>query len=254
MGGAGGGNDDIRIYRVINKFIEPYGGTVEFCRQFLRMVETAVGYKNGRGALVQQMPGRKLAHLAGPDDQDIRFGQIADDFHGEIHSRGRHADTAIGNLGAGADLFAGRDGLVENSVEQGRGGAGHSGQMIGVLHLAQDLPFPYDKRVQAAGYQQQVPHAVCPCQQIKIILFKGFARNAFNCFVEGSHAVFRFLGYQVQLGTVTGGYQHGLRKIVGFPEKPQNMFDAAAGKIEFLPYFYRGCLMVQSQYDQLHVL
>ena len=90
------------------------------------------------------MPGGKLAHLAGPDDQDIRLGQIADDFHGKIYGRGRHADTAIGNLGAGADLFAGRDGLVENSVEQGRCGAGHTGQMIGVLYLAKDLSFSYD--------------------------------------------------------------------------------------------------------------
>ena len=144
MGGAGGGNDDIRIYRVINKFIESYGRAVEFFRQFLRMVETAVGYKNGRGSLVQQMPGGKLAHLAGPDDQDIRLGQIADDFHGKIYGRGRHADTAIGNLGAGADLFAGRDGLIENGVEQGRSGAGHTGQMIGVLYLAKDLSFSYD--------------------------------------------------------------------------------------------------------------
>lgn len=65
------------------------------------------------GALVHQVAGRQFAHLAGADDEDIRRAQIIDDLHGQVDGRGRHGNTAVGDMGLGADLFARRDGWLK---------------------------------------------------------------------------------------------------------------------------------------------
>ena len=121
--------------------------------------------------------------------------------------------------------------------------------MIGVLYLAQDLSFAYDEGVQTAGYQKQVTDAVDAGESVKVLFVKGFAGNAFHRIVQRFHAIFRFLGNQIQLRAVAGRKQDCFRKVVGLFQQPQHVFDPAAGKVEFFPDFHRGGLMVQPQYD-----
>ena len=81
---------------------------------------------------------------------------------------------------------------------------------------------------------------------IKIFFVKSAAGDAFYGVMQRRHAVFRLLGHQVKLGTVAGGNQYRLGKIVGFLKQAQNVPDPAAGKIEFFPYFHGGGLMIQT--------
>ena len=121
--------------------------------------------------------------------------------------------------------------------------------MIGVFHLAQDLSFTDDKRVQAAGHQEKMADAVYAGEGIKIFVFKSAAGNAFDCIVQGGHTVFRFLGHQVKLCTVAGRKQDRFGKIIRAFQKAQDVFDPTAGKVKSFSDFYRGGLMVKPQYD-----
>ena len=100
----------------------------------------------------------QFGHLAGPHQQHVFAGQVAEDLLGQADRGVADADGVVADAGFGAHPFGHGEGLVEQPVEDGAGGLMLRGLPVGLLHLAQDLGFAHHHGVQAGGHPEDVAH------------------------------------------------------------------------------------------------
>ena len=63
----GRGDNDVRGYGLVHKFVIRDRRTVEFFCQLLGVAQITVADKNSFGAFIDQMPGGQFAHSAGAE-------------------------------------------------------------------------------------------------------------------------------------------------------------------------------------------
>ena len=113
------------------------------------------------GAFVLQVAQRLLAHLAGADDEHLLVVEALEDLAGEIADR--HAGDAHAPLverGFAGHALGHADGRLKNAVGQGAGALAVLGQLVGLLHLGEDLRLADHHAVEAGRHGEQVPHGV----------------------------------------------------------------------------------------------
>ena len=102
---------------------------------------------------------RLAADLKIPEQQ-ILLSEGSEDMLGEVHRHGTDRDVTALDAGVSANVFGNVEGALEGLVQRATGVARLQRDVIGFLHLAENLGFTQHHRVQAAGHAEEVFEAL----------------------------------------------------------------------------------------------
>ncbi len=153
--GAGGGDDDVGAVGLLVELVEgdDAGGDGGRARKsaaiFSARASVRLETRMRGGAVLDEVAGGELGHLACADEQDGLALQAAEDLAGEVDGDGGDGDGAGADLGFGADFLGDGEGALEEGFERGAGdGADLAGDGVGLFDLAEDLGLAYDHGVE----------------------------------------------------------------------------------------------------------
>ena len=98
-----------------------------------------------------EMPGGQFYGLAGTDQQGRVSAEIGEHLSRHAHGSEGDGDSAGADIGVRAYLLGNRESLLEEAVQHRTRGPCLLCRPIGILHLAENLRFPEDGRIQSAG-------------------------------------------------------------------------------------------------------
>ena len=122
------------------------------------------------GALLDEMAGGELGHLAGADEEDGLAFERVEDLAGEIDGDRGDGDGAGADLGFGADLFGDGEGALEEAFEGGGDGADLAGDGVGLFDLAEDLRLADDHAVERAGDAEEMADGFALAELVEVRL------------------------------------------------------------------------------------
>src|SRR5260221_5575566 len=107
-------------------------------------------------AAVAERGNYLLADSAGAEDEGAALGEFAEDALGELNAGGGDGHGARAQLGFGPYALAGFEGALEETIENGAGGAIFVGEAIGFADLAEDFGFAEEERVESGGDAEEM--------------------------------------------------------------------------------------------------
>ena len=154
------GDDDVGAVAGVVEIVELDGLAVELLRQTDGPFVSAVGDEDRRATMRHQVAGGEFAHLAGAHDEYRlpfqRPENLLSQFHRDRrdrHRRRSHCRLAAHALGYG-------EGAAEKLVKLAADGSHGPGRRVSFLHLAQNLRFAHDHRIQTRSHAEHMPHRV----------------------------------------------------------------------------------------------
>ena len=130
----------------------------------------AVGDEDGGGALLDEVAGGELGHLAGADEQDGLALQRAEDLAREIHRDRGDGDGGAADLRLGADALGYGEGALEQRIERGGDGADFARDGVGLLYLAEDLRLADDHGVERRRDAEEVADGFAVAELVQVRL------------------------------------------------------------------------------------
>ena len=122
--------------------------------------QRAVGHVDRERALLDQVLGGQLAHLAGADQQHRAAVEAVEDLLGQLHRGEGDRDRVPRDLRLRAHALGHAEGLAEQRVQLRPDRLARLRQREGVLHLAEDLRLADHHRVEAGGHAEGVADGV----------------------------------------------------------------------------------------------
>ena len=171
--GAGGADDDVGAVGLGVELLEGQdlggaGGAAELGGEALGAGLGAVGDDEIGGAVLDEVAGGELGHLAGADEQDGFSGQGAEDLAGEVDGDRGDGDAGGADLGLGADALGDGEGALEQAFEGAGDGTDLAGDGVGLLDLAEDLGLADDHGVERAGDAEEVADGVALAELVEV--------------------------------------------------------------------------------------
>ena len=203
VGRAGRGDDDVGAVAGVVEVVELDGLAVELLRQADGAFVGAVGDEDRGAAVGHQVAGGEFAHLAGADDEDVLALQRAENLFGQFHRDRGDRDRRRSNGGLAAHALGDGEGAAEELVELSANRTDGAGGGIGFLHLAENLRFADDHRIEARSYAEQVPHRIFFAKFVEMRV--EFVSREMKVVVQES----------AQVGVAVGGVGHDLHAIAG---------------------------------------
>src|SRR2546422_5116811 len=179
--------------------IERQRRSAETRSELLRAVRGAICNERNRGAARHEVANRELADLAGADHDDRAAAQVPEDLLRKGGRGRRDRRGALTNRRLGARFLAGVERLAKEPVEDRAGCA----SLVRCAHLAEDLPFAGDERVQARGNAEEVERGFLVTKPVESRPQLGLERQQ-----GGLSLLLRTVGRfvrQIQLRAVAGG-------------------------------------------------
>src|ERR1700733_422826 len=158
---AGGGDDDVGLVCRRVEIVKANGLPLKIIRQPHSAIVRSVGHQQRVCALLQQMPRRKLAHLAGADQQDAFAFERTENLLGKVHGNGSNRNRRAADLGFIADLFGNREGRLQQLFEMRLHRTNGASRSIRLFHLSKNLRLSDDHRVEARGDAEEMLHRIC---------------------------------------------------------------------------------------------
>ncbi len=127
--------------------------------QLERPIVVAVENHQSAGSGIGEILERFLGHLSGADHEHAFVVELLEDPRGEIGDR--HAGNAHAvavERGVAGDAAGDPQRGLKQMVHQRPGAADPPGELVGLLHLAEDLGFAEDHAVEAGGDGEQMSH------------------------------------------------------------------------------------------------
>ncbi len=145
-GGTCAGDDDVGAVGLLVELVERNHACgdrrgAERVGDLLGAVFGAVADEQRGAALLDEVAGGEVGHLARADEQDGLGVQRAEDLPGELGGDRGDGDGGAADLGFGADLFGNGEGTLKKGVERRLDGADFPADGPGLLDLAEDLGF-----------------------------------------------------------------------------------------------------------------
>ena len=165
---AGGGDDDVGAVGLVVELVEGDDGAVEFGGDLFCAGLGAVGDENIRCALLDEVAGGELGHLAGSYQEDGFSFERAEDLAGEVYGDAGDGDGVGADLGFGADFFGYGEGALEEAVELIGDGSYFAGDGVGLFDLAEDLGLADDHAVEGAGYAEEMTDGFALAELVEV--------------------------------------------------------------------------------------
>jgi len=254
-GRGGGRDDDVGLAHALEELVVRDRGALELVGQLDRALVGAVGDEHRAHALADQVLRRQLAHLAGTDHEDRAPLERVEDLLRKLDGgvADRHGALADGRLGA--DALPDLERLTEHPVEEALGGARLAGEVVGLLHLMEDLGLAHDHRVERGDHPEQVLHDRVALDDVEV------ARQLVTIEVvevaqEVDDRVRAGLGgrHRVDLGAVAGREDDRLGYLVGPGERRQRLRLDVSREGELLADLDRRGLMRKTDEGQVHTV
>ena len=137
--------------------------------QFFGFFPAAVKDQQPVDSVVDQVAATQLDHLAGPDQHDALFFEVAEDLAGEHHGGVGHRYRVFADAGRGADRLRRSKGVLEQAVEDLAQAARVVSLLPGVLELPEDLCLTEHQRVETAGDAHQVPRGFLAFVRVDVL-------------------------------------------------------------------------------------
>ena len=160
VGRAGRADDDIGPLDEVEELLKTDRGAVKRLRQLDGSLVGPVADEDRAGTAPQQVIRREFAHFSGADEENIFSLEAAEDFLGQLHGGIGYGDGRSADGGLPAHFPRHSQGLRDDGVERSVQGADLARDGVGLFHLAEDLGFAEDHRVEARGHSEQVTHDV----------------------------------------------------------------------------------------------
>ena len=189
------GEDDVDLAERRSELVERERRTTESVCELARRLDGAVRDEGDLGAARREVRRRELADPSCADEQDTPSVQIAEDLRRERRRRRRDGRRALADRGLGANALADRERLAEHAVERRPGGH----RLVCVAHLAEDLTFAGDERVEARGDAEEVHGGRVLLQAVEHAVERLAGKV-----LERGHSALLVDGREVQLGAVAG--------------------------------------------------
>jgi len=159
-------------------------------------------------AAVAERGNDLLADRAGAEDQGAAVGELAEDALGEFDACGGDRHRARTQFRFGANTFAGFERALEETVENGAGGAVLMGKTIGFADLAKDFGFTEEEGVEPGGHAEEMANGGAIVVLVEDAI-ENVGANGMEFTEEGREAGSAFVGSfgrnTVNLAAVAGG-------------------------------------------------
>ena len=275
--GAGGGDDDVGACGLGVELIEgnDFGGAGEagavdgngavgelhgdligdLAGELRGALGSAVGDENGGCALLDEMAGGEVGHLARSDDKDGLTAQTAEDLAGEIDGDGGDGDGGAADAGLGADTLGHREGALQERLERGGDGAGLARDSVGLLDLAENLRLADDHGVERGSDAEEMADGLALAELVEVRLEGGGGDG--EVLVQEAQEVWRIAVAGVvldgeELDAVAGGEDEGFSDAGLMGEGACGVGEAGGGDGETLADFDRRGGVVDADEDQCH--
>lgn len=160
VGCAGGSDDDIDIANFLLPGFEIDGATADFFGEGGGFIEGAIGDDDAGGSAGFEGGGDAAGHVAGAEDHDAAFFEVAEDFAGELYGGGAYGGGSVGDVGGGADELTDAEDVLKEAIEERPGGSGGVGVLVGFFYLAEDFGLAEDHGVEPGGDAGEVTAGV----------------------------------------------------------------------------------------------
>jgi len=178
--------------------------------------------------------------------------QVGEDLLGQADGGESHRHRVLADGGIGTHGLGGAEGGLEQAAEQRTDGAGLARHGVGGLHLAEDLRFAEDHRIQPGSHAHHVAHGVV----VLVDIGAGTQLIEIETVVVGQPAQ-HFVGgqlvlLQVQLAAVAGGEDRRLAAGREATELLQGLDQLLGGEGHALADVHRGGLVVDTEGEEGH--
>ena len=160
VGRAGRGDDDVHRGQRGRQLVEGHGRPRQRPRQLLGARPGAVGDVERERALLDEVPGGQLAHLARADEENGPADEPGEDLLRQLDGGERDRHRVPRDLRLRPHLLRHGEGLREQRVERGPDRLARLGERERVLHLPEDLRLAEHHRVEARGDAERVAHGL----------------------------------------------------------------------------------------------
>ncbi len=185
------------------------GSAPNSCASSAARSDRAVRDEGDVRAARDEVPDGELADLAGADDENLAAAEVAEHLLGERGGRRRDGRRALADRCLRTRLAAGVQRLAEEPVEDGPGSAG----AVRLPHLAEDLSFARDQRVQSCGHAAEVQRRGLVVEAVERRAELGLEREQRR--LRLALRLFRRTVREVELGAVARRQAHGLAGLAG---------------------------------------
>ena len=119
-------------------------------------MDRSVRYDDVFGIVFSQVPGHQFNRFTGTDEQDRLIRKASENSAREIDCGKSHGDWIHADCSFAAHLLGHRKRMLEQAVENLARGARAVGGGKSRFHLAENLGFPQDHRIQAGCHPESV--------------------------------------------------------------------------------------------------
>ncbi len=166
MGRVGGRDHDVRGAQLLAEPVEAHAPAAEALGQLAGGADGAVRDDDLAHPVLHQRQGGGLGHPAGADHQHPAVGEVVEDVLGQVEGHRGDGRRARADVGARAHALADLEGLAEEAVEDGAGGALLGGEVPRAQHLPLDLALADDHRVEARGDAEELGGGAVVAQDV----------------------------------------------------------------------------------------
>ncbi len=207
---GGGGNHDVGFGQMLRQVGQRDRVTAVAAGQLLRGFQRAVGDDDPARLLFGEVARGQFDGVAGADQQHAGLLEVGKHLLGQAHRGERDRHRVRADAGVGAHALGHREGVLQQPVHRRLQCLRPACQLVGVLHLAEDLRLAQHHRVQPGGDAEHVAYRVVfivPIQEL--IQFAG--SQMMMTTQPRLRDVLRARRHaDIQLGAVAGGQDHRL--------------------------------------------
>ena len=189
-----------------------------------------------------------------PSTRPRRPCEAAEALGGHGHGGLRDRGDVAGDAGVGAGPLAGLEGVAEQEVEGGPGGALLAGPLPGHLHLAEDLALAEHGRVEPGGHGEEVGDGRRVVVDVEVVaeVLGGEEGDLGEEVADVLVGAVEPLGHRVDLGAVARGEHDGLGHVLAGDEVVERLRQRGIADGHPLEQVERRAPVVQPDDDDGH--
>jgi len=252
---AGGGDDDVGAVGLLVELIEGDDLAFEVLGDLLGPRLGPVGYEDGSRALLDEMAGGELGHLACSYKEDRLAFEGVEDFSCEVYGDRGDGDGAGAYLCFRADALGYGEGALQEAFERGGDCAYFAACGVSLFDLAENLRLAYDHAIERAGDAEEMADGLALAELVEMRLEIGCRKvevlveevEGAGVFVGGMSGVL----HGEQFDAVAGGEDDGFADAGLMGEGAGSVGEARGSDGEALAYLDGRGVVIDAEEDQI---